>query len=161
MREILFRGKRDYNNEWVYGSLIDFSFGKNTQMYIVEKISEYSLLSLSSSQIIDRLKRKVIPETVGQFTGLTDKNGKSSFEGDRITFPRYILGSKVEDVEAVVTFKNGSFGIEYEHDFWPLLQFTEPVEGSGHYVSNHGVVYDEYVSTFVVIGNIHDQKEQS
>lgn len=58
-REILFRGKSIYTKVWVYGYL--------TSKDCVEEV-------------------EVIPETIGQFTGLTDKNGLKIFEGDKFTY---------------------------------------------------------------------------
>jgi len=74
-REILFRGKREDNGEWVYGSLLDMR-GKRIDPKVVQ------IMSTDHSPMNPYGFHTVTPETAGQFTGRTDKNGTNIFEGD-------------------------------------------------------------------------------
>ncbi len=124
MREILFRGKLRHNkrHEWVFGSLCVYGSG------------ECTILRQYSPKVMD--SRDVIPETVGQWTGLKDKNGKQIFEGDIVkyngTIHRVIFESR---------YGNAYFGI-----------IINDMETWGFGMSVPADIME-------VIGNIHDNPE--
>lgn len=135
MREILFRGQRADNGEWVYGSLLQINLKKT---FICDGTVWIGTLT--------PCKFEVISDTVGQYTGLTDKDGKRIFEGDIVRIkgnPDYPDYANV-DYPALIAFLDGGFcaidGTIEEHAFrrYALARFDFDLE---------------------VIGNIHDNPE--
>ena len=133
MREILFRGKRTDNGEWIEGYLNQHRGGVifdcccnaiNANDYYINDWTEKLDTDLYGCVY------KVDPETVGQYTGLTDKNGAKIFEGDIIRFD--------DDIGYVI----------YNGDTASFL-----VDSPNRYISM------DYSSEFEVIGNIHDNPE--
>lgn len=129
MREILFRGKRTDNGKWEYGSLLSPNeFNEIPHIVYIDYLNEYGE--------IGEISTPVIPETVGQYTGLTDKNGVRIFEGDIVRY-----GDTIH--RAVFEQRNGTayFGLVYSS--FETLPF-------GHY---------QDLKQIEVIGNIHDNPE--
>ena len=137
MREILFRGKDKESGEWVFGNyvhLIDIEGKAADQHRIYKRISETELAEIEGCGRIFYPDYHIVdPETVGQFTGLEDKNGKEIFEGDILTCT--ILKKRVET--GVVGFKWSSYVLSPQ----------------GYCLVNVSGVHGE------IIGNIYDNKE--
>lgn len=135
MREIEFRGKDIETGKWVFGDL--------------HTLCDKPHIHTEKSKFPYAGKRSfVIQETIGQFTGLLDKNGKKIYEGDIVRHPyvdpifRDLVEPKDGDgVTSEVVFHDGAFVVKYdENDFIYLDGFTR-----------HGYVE--------VIGNIHENSE--
>jgi hypothetical protein len=120
VREILFRGKRKDNGEWVYGFYRSYIYRKKKHAWL---------------ETIDRTW-EIKPETVGQFTGLTDKNGVRIFEGDII----FIFGHGHKKV----VFSDGCF----RSSPWNTTEVTLM-----HFIDKYNMISAD------VVGNIHDTPE--
>lgn len=138
LREIIFRGKRLDNGEWVEGAFCP----KNSEGDIPCIIVYNGTLA--------GWWFEVDPATVGQFTGLLDKAGKRVFEGDVF---------QDEDLTGVVKFRGGSFLLEWSGR---KGQWTE--DGFDVCGGEYGVVECEpldfyYIHEMERTGNIHDNHE--
>lgn len=130
MREIIFRGKRKLGNEWIEGSLHTEKFADDEE-YLCCEINQCD----------------VYPETVGQYTGLTDKNGKKIFEGDvvKITDRNVCF-----DTMAVIEFGNPNGLYNWGWQLKPLENKPFAIE------ILHWVDMEDSGAFIEVIGNIHD-----
>ena len=137
MREMLFRGKRKDNDEWVEGY-----YAKLT--VCIDNSSEERAVIIPNDVPVSYSERAscffVIPETISEYTGLCDENGKKIFEGDILQGAAKWLG---EAKNGVVTFRDGAFG---------FVWYRGEVETFHPFTSVCNVIYE-------IIGNIHDNPE--
>lgn len=127
MREILFRGKDlsgVLNRSWIFGSL-DTTEKEHPSIIYLDRFG-------------NRCRISVDPKTVGQYTGLTDKNGKKIFEGD-------ILKNIESDEIVDICYSGCSFRYSYNNSIYGYS--VDDIED--------GILTDE----FEVIGNIYDNPE--
>ena len=131
MREIEFRGKAKHNNEWVYG-------------FYSPLIWYPSLTQTPSIKTFKGGDMEINPETLGQYTGVKDKNGTKIFEGDIVKYCIHTKGYEHLDKNYIVEFSFGGFRLR-ENLF---DEFSD-------YVDNDSVDWDRCE----VIGNIYDNPE--
>lgn len=141
-RIIKFRGKSIYDEEWLYGSLVK-----------IEKDRYAVIPPLNDIEIGESIGMyEVCTETIGQFTGLLDKNGEEIYEGDiveQIVADGYDYGFIGE-----VSFDNGVFGIKHKtYKGCIVSRFVYSSDwNDGH---AHGTVLYEYE----IKGNIYDHSQ--
>lgn len=145
MREILFRGKRIDNGEWVEGFYVCLFEKKDgfyqANHYIFDGNIRFGEETYTGHgnyyQEVIICKRKIDEKTLGQFTGMTDKNGNRIFEGDIAK----VLQGKDKDI-AYVGFENGAFmlyprtGNIYERTLWSYWYNDWDVEVIGNITDN-------------------------
>ena len=122
MRDILFRGKRLDNGAWVYGSLLQV------------ECEDGSIVTAIFDRKDSGGDAEVHPSTVGQYTGLLDKNGERIFEGDVLT----------------VDGEVGCFELKFNENTAMFIMDGDAIRASFNIFGNDEVE---------VVGNIHDNPE--
>ena len=137
MREIIFRGKRCDNGEWIGGSLVHQTlfYGDETDCYHILHGGEFDCDFYDAEE--------VIPETIGQFTGLTDKNGKKIFEGDIVKEADVVHNGEIQ-------IHGNVFSVSMRKGCWVVIPASDTEEWD---------FLNSYLPYLEVIGNIHDNPE--
>ena len=142
-RKIKFRGKRLDNGEWVHGDLLHICggcviyHGSPTESELIEEDRPNLAIELYMNEV-----SPVAANTVGQFTGLLDKNGKEIYEGDVLGMNEKVIG----------WVKGGVRGYCYD-----VVDLNHP-KGEESW-SLYGTVIHDFPNRIAVIGNIHDNPE--
>lgn len=129
MREIKFRGKRRLTGEWVYGFYVRYDEGPEGVFHVIQHSNGY--------------EDDIISETVGQYTGLKDKNGKEIYEGD-------VVRASSEGVW-------GIFEVKWRQEGLPCF-ILYPAFQKGEMWKLHGSKHKDghYYDSVEVIGNIYE-----
>lgn len=158
MRKIKFRGKCEDTKEWLYGFYTEFHHPNHLEMKycICTERSQYTKVM------------GVIPETVSQFTGLTDKNGNEIYEGDVVLCKEFenmgisIYSSKESEVFSLKEFKGECKETYTSQVFYEEANFYVNQDNSCEVplccffgnMKNSNPIFE-----IEIIGNIHDNPE--
>lgn len=144
MRTIKFKGKSVDSSEWIEG----YYYKECDNTYIIEDRQKDSMLNRNEAVLID-------PDTVCQFTGFLDKNGKEIYEGDVLRSDEYPYNYHGKDnYFAEVYWSEYSCGVDLR------IQKSPQTDVHGDYAGIRESLTLNFARTFEVIGNIHDKEWQ-
>ena len=132
MREIKFRGQRIYDGEWVYGYYCKTNkFGEKRDRYYILNVIDRREGGINAIEV------EVIPETLGQYTGLKDKSGDEIYEGDIVFLPMTDGGKG--DI-AIFKFNTPNYYLKGRKSDYEISEHHDPM-------------------AYKVIGNVYDDSK--
>ena len=144
MRKIKFRGKRLNNGEWAYGAFVpdelEQTHGKMVTWGFIRRYKPNRTVESVEMIEVDR-------NTVGQYTGLKDKNGTEIYEGDIVELTNTYKGMNTKSI-VEIDFIDFTFAGKWKEEYSPSGYMYNPL-GS----------YNFPIVTIEVIGNIHDNPD--
>ena len=120
MREILFRGK-DFLGKWVQGDYVHYNLSSGKTIAII--------------MVWGKRSDEVAPKTVGQYIGLTDKNGKKIFEGDIVEYKEEYGQITYSESEAMFMVKFDTWCTDFDHIYGSDLEVV------GNIIDNPELLY--------------------
>lgn len=162
MRTIKFRGKRTDNGDWVYGSVYYAEYGGVKTVHIIEhgetvwysKADDENLAGFVQDCVHD-----VIPETVGQYTILKDKNGVEIYEGDVVRF----IGGTCDFLPCALHYSHSKNQIlcvrSLQSGFTLCLPEHHELNSPSEIRNVDNYTFWSHAASLLIIGNIHDNPE--
>ena len=148
-RKIKFRRKNKYIG-WVFGQL---AYGLNEETYIIEEVELDNSYGLEETILYPDMWHRVDPDTIGQYTGLHDKNGKEIYEGDVIEFSYDVFTGNFDTKvgRGTIEFIDGAF-------------YIKPFEIEGKKIKDIDneewfLLYTVNTDILKVLGNVHENLE--
>ena len=156
MREILFRGKRMDNGEWVEGYVFDNDFSDDKRYFVGSLVIEPDGGSKSYDFDVTGINFcEVDPETICQYTGLIDKNGNLIWENDIVKFED--CGEEGYEYKEGFDFENKA-RVEFTEGRWSLTDFVSDNSAVIDEMYNHAQFMNLW-GECEVIGNVFDNPE--
>lgn len=153
MRDIKFKAQRVGDREWVYGSYTQMREEDHNECFRTKPHKTYHRIwqwEAGDWNMGGYANYEVIPETIGQFTGLKDKNGVEIYEDDKFQYHKH-EGYLLPDFTGEILFRDGCFG---------YVSTSENMGERFHPFSEIDELEHDFLNHIEIVDNIHDKNKQ-